>query len=60
LLRVLCFSALRTGARSLDSYSPAMYSYTTSQSNPQYRLPSFNANVAYQPRIVQLGFRFAF
>ena len=35
-------------------------SYTTSQSNPQYGLPSFNANVAYQPRIVQLGFRFAF
>jgi hypothetical protein len=35
-------------------------SYTTSQSNPQYLQPSFNGNVAYQPRIAQLGFRFAF
>jgi hypothetical protein len=35
-------------------------SYTTSASNAQYGLPSFNANVAYQPRILQLGFRFAF
>jgi len=35
-------------------------SYTTSESNPAYGQPSFNSNVAYQPRIVQLGFRFAF
>ncbi len=35
-------------------------SYTTQQSNPQYGQASFNANVAYQPRIMQLGFRFAF
>jgi hypothetical protein len=35
-------------------------SYTTLQSNAAYGRPSFNNNVAYQPRIVQLGFRFAF
>jgi hypothetical protein len=35
-------------------------SYTTLESNAAYGRPSFNANVAYQPRIVQLGFRFAF
>jgi hypothetical protein len=35
-------------------------SYTTAVSNANYGRPSFNANVAYQPRIVQLGFRFAF
>jgi hypothetical protein len=35
-------------------------SYTTEQSNARYGQPSFNNNVAYQPRIVQLGFRFAF
>lgn len=35
-------------------------SYTTSQSNANYGRPSFNNNVAYQPRIVQLGFRVAF
>jgi hypothetical protein len=35
-------------------------SYTTAQSNARYGQPSFNANVAFQPRIVQLGFRFAF
>jgi hypothetical protein len=35
-------------------------SYTTAGSNPNYGRPSFNGNVAYQPRIVQLGFRFAF
>jgi hypothetical protein len=34
--------------------------YTTQQSNANYGRPSFDANVAYQPRIVQLGFRFAF
>jgi hypothetical protein len=35
-------------------------SYTTAVSNARFGAPSFNANVAYQPRIVQLGFRFAF
>jgi len=35
-------------------------SYTTQESNAQYGKPSFNANIAYQPRIIQLGFRFAF
>jgi hypothetical protein len=35
-------------------------SYTTQVSNARYGQPSFNNNVAYQPRIVQLGFRFAF
>ena len=35
-------------------------SYTTSQSNANYGLPSFNPNVAFAPRIVQLGFRLAF
>jgi hypothetical protein len=35
-------------------------SYTTQASNASFGRPSFNANVAYQPRIMQLGFRFAF
>ena len=35
-------------------------SYVTQQSNARFGQPSFNANVAYQPRIVQLGFRLAF
>jgi hypothetical protein len=35
-------------------------SYTTQESNTQYGKPAFNNNVAYQPRILQLGFRFAF
>ena len=35
-------------------------SYTTSESNALYGRPAFNNNVAFQPRIVQLGFRFAF
>jgi hypothetical protein len=35
-------------------------SYTTIESNAQYGKPSFNANVAYQPRMMQLGFRLAF
>jgi hypothetical protein len=35
-------------------------SYTTAESNANYGLPSFNANVAYQPRMLQLGFRVAF
>jgi hypothetical protein len=35
-------------------------SYTTAESNRNYGLPSFNPNVAYQPRMLQLGFRVAF
>ena len=36
-------------------------SYTTTFSNPlQYGKPSFNAATAYMPRILQLGFHFAF
>jgi hypothetical protein len=35
-------------------------SYTTQDSSSQYGKASFNNNVAYQPRIVQLGFRLAF
>lgn len=35
-------------------------SYTTQQSNANYGRSEFNNNVAYQPRIVQLGFRVAF
>ena len=35
-------------------------SYTTQESNSQYGRPEFNPNVAYQPRMAQLGFRFAF
>jgi hypothetical protein len=35
-------------------------SYTTQRSNAAYGQPSFNPNVAFQPRIVQLGFRLAF
>lgn len=35
-------------------------SYTISESNVLYGQPAFNNNVAFQPRIVQLGFRFAF
>ena len=35
-------------------------SYTLSESNAAYGNPSFNSNIAYQARIVQLGFRVAF
>jgi hypothetical protein len=35
-------------------------SYTTQQSSAAYGTPAYNGNVAYQPRIVQLGFRLAF
>ena len=35
-------------------------SYTTVESNARYGNPSFNGNVAYQPRMLQLGFRVAF
>jgi hypothetical protein len=35
-------------------------SYVTNESNRQYGQPSFNENVAYQPRMLQLGFRIGF
>jgi len=35
-------------------------SYVTQESNRSYGQPSFNSNIAYQPRMLQLGFRFAF
>ena len=35
-------------------------SYVVNESSSEYGLPSFNANVAYQPRIMQLGFRVTF
>lgn len=34
-------------------------SYTTLESSPRYGQPTQNLNVAYQPRILQLGFRLA-
>jgi carboxypeptidase family protein len=35
-------------------------SYTTAESNSNYGRPSFNPNVAYQPRMLQVGFRLGF
>ena len=35
-------------------------SYTTQESSASYGQPSFNSNLAYQARMLQLGFRFAF
>ncbi|OFW01278.1 MAG: hypothetical protein A3I61_15380 [Acidobacteria bacterium RIFCSPLOWO2_02_FULL_68_18] len=35
-------------------------SYTANEGNAQYGKPSFNGNVAYQPRMLQIGFRLAF
>jgi hypothetical protein len=35
-------------------------SYVTNESNAQFGNPSFNGNIAYQPRVTQFGFRFAF
>jgi hypothetical protein len=35
-------------------------SYTLTESNAAYGQPSFNSNIAYQARIVQLGFRVVF
>ena len=35
-------------------------SYTTNESNANYGKPSFNGNVAYQPRMLQLGFKLTF
>jgi hypothetical protein len=35
-------------------------SYTTAESNPNYGKPVQNVGLAYQPRMLQLGFRFMF
>jgi hypothetical protein len=35
-------------------------SYVTNEASGSYGRPSANSNVAYQPRILQLGLRFAF
>ena len=35
-------------------------SYTTNESNSLYGQPSFNSNIAYWPRVAQLGLRLAF
>jgi Carboxypeptidase regulatory-like domain len=35
-------------------------SYVLLESNSNYGQPSFNSNIAYQPRMLQLGFRFTF
>jgi hypothetical protein len=35
-------------------------SYITAESNARYGTPSSNTNVAYQPRMMQLGFRATF
>jgi len=35
-------------------------SYTTNESNALFGQPSFNANIAYWPRVLQLGVRLAF
>jgi hypothetical protein len=35
-------------------------SYTTQESSANYGRPSFNSNLAYQARMIQLGFRLAF
>jgi hypothetical protein len=56
------------GRRSIDGlvelfnvFNHANYgAYTTQFSSPLYGQPSFNGNVAYQPRILQLGFRVGF
>src|SRR5438093_2929376 len=34
--------------------------YTTNENNPSYGLPAFSDNNAYQPRMLQLGFRTTF
>ena len=35
-------------------------SYTTTVNNTRYALPNVSSNVAYQPRMLQLGFRSTF
>jgi hypothetical protein len=59
---------LLTGARSatlrvevFNLFNHANYgSYVTAESNTRYGTPSSNTNVAYQPRMMQLGFRATF
>jgi hypothetical protein len=56
------------GRRSFDGilevfnvFNRANYgSYTTQESNANFGKPTSNTNIAYQPRSLQLGFRFAF
>ena len=56
------------GRRSLDGMLEAFNlfnnvnygSYTTQESNASFGRPSFNNNIAYAPRMLQLGFRLAF
>ena len=56
------------GQRSIDgvlevfnAFNHANYGrYVNNESNSRYGQPSFDPNVAYQPRMLQLGFRFAF
>lgn len=41
-----------------NAFNHANYgSYTTDLANARYGLPSFNSNIAYQPRTAQFGFR---
>jgi hypothetical protein len=35
-------------------------SYVTNESNARFGQPDANANISYQPRVMQMGFRFAF
>jgi len=56
------------GRRTLDGiletfnlFNHANYgSYTTQESNASFGRPSFNDNIAYQPRTLQIGFRLVF
>ena len=55
----------RTGidgiAEVFNAFNHANYgSYTAVESNRNYGMPSFNPNVAYQPRMLQLGFRLTY
>ena len=44
-----------------NAFNHANYgSYVTNESNARYGQPSFNNNVAYSPRMLQLGFRATF
>jgi hypothetical protein len=44
-----------------NAFNHANYgSYVTNESNVRYGQAEYNGNVAYQPRMLQLGFRIAF
>ncbi|MNC88079.1 hypothetical protein D3C83_38630 [compost metagenome] len=44
-----------------NAFNHANYgSYVTQESSASYGQPSFNDNLAYQARMLQLGFRIAF